>query len=203
MKVEEKYKKRYKLKDTPWDIGKPDFNLIETVNETPVQKCRALEIGCGTGDNSIWLAQNGFTATGTDISDEALAIAKDKAAKANAACVFMNVNFFTRNVEGAPFDFVFDRGCFHSFGSEEDRSRFALNVALNLEKSGLWLTLLGNADEKRDRPDPPQRSARDIILATEPYFEVLSLTTTHFGSDSPTPPRAWRCLLRRRRFIDA
>jgi SAM-dependent methyltransferase len=198
MKIEEKYKERYKFKNTPWDIGKPDFNLIEVVNETPIQKCKALDIGCGTGDNSIWLAQNGFNTIGTDTSDEALEMAKDKAAKANVTASFLNIDFLTQEVEGAPFGFVFDRGCFHSFSSEEDRSRFSHNVASNLEESGLWLTLVGNADEQRKGPGPPQRSAKDIILAVEPYFEVLSLTTTLFGSNHPTPPRAWRCLLRKR-----
>jgi hypothetical protein len=55
MSVEELYKQRYKTGATPWDIGKPDFNLIETVNKTPIKPCKALDIGCGTGDNSIWL----------------------------------------------------------------------------------------------------------------------------------------------------
>lgn len=198
MTVEDKYKERYKAKNTPWDVGKPDFNLIEVVEQLPIAACRALDVGCGTGDNSVWLAQNGFYVSGTDTSDEALEMAKEKVQKANVSCRFFNINFLTQSVEGALFGFVFDRGCFHSFGSEEDRSRFAQNVAAHLEASGLWLSLLGNVDEQRKTPGPPQRSAKDIILAVEPYFEVLSLTTSHFGSNSPTPPRAWRCLLRKR-----
>jgi hypothetical protein len=79
-------------------------------------------------------------------------------------------------IEGAPFGFVFDRGCFHSFSSEKDRRRFAQNVAIHLEEAGLWLTIVGNADECRKGPGPPQRTAGDIILAVEPYFEVLSLS---------------------------
>lgn len=61
MKIEDEYKKRYRLKNTPWDIGKPDFNLIEVLNQLSLEKCNVLDIGCGTGDNSIWLAQNGVT----------------------------------------------------------------------------------------------------------------------------------------------
>jgi hypothetical protein len=37
--VEELYKERYKTGATPWGIGKPDFNLIETVNKTPIKPC--------------------------------------------------------------------------------------------------------------------------------------------------------------------
>ena len=72
MTIEESYKKRYQAGDTPWDSGQPDFNLIEAVTARPIQSCRVLDIGCGTGDNSIWLAQNCFQVVGIDTSDIAL-----------------------------------------------------------------------------------------------------------------------------------
>jgi ubiquinone/menaquinone biosynthesis C-methylase UbiE len=52
MTAEEHYKKRYESGDTPWDLGKPDFNLIPTVTTAAIEPCKALDIGCGTGDNS-------------------------------------------------------------------------------------------------------------------------------------------------------
>jgi SAM-dependent methyltransferase len=198
MTVEKRYKDRYRTGDTPWDIGRPDFNLIETVTEHPIPACKALDIGCGTGDNSIWLAQNGFYVTGSDTSTIALENAKKKAAKVHVECNFKLVDFLKDTVEGAPFGFVFDRGCFHSFRFEKDRSQFAENVAGHLEAAGLWLTLVGNADEHREGPGPPQRTARDIVLAVEPYFEILILQSSRFGSNRPNPPRAWRCLMQKR-----
>jgi cyclopropane fatty-acyl-phospholipid synthase-like methyltransferase len=196
--VEERYRERYKSGDTPWDVGQPDFNLIEVVTKKPIPGCKVLDIGCGTGDNSIWLARNGFQIIGTDTSQMALKKAKEKSSKANVECDFKLVDFIKNKIEGAPFGFVFDRGCFHSFSSENDRRRFAKNVATHLEKSGLWLTIVGNADEHRHDPGPPQRSAGDIVFAVEPYFEILSLTSSHFGSNRPNPPRAWRCLMQKR-----
>ena len=198
MTVEKRYRERYKSGDTPWDIGQPDFNLIEVVTQRPILSCKVLDIGCGTGDNSIWLAQNRFRIVGTDTSEIALEKAKEKASKAHIECDFVHIDFLKNKIEGAPFGFVFDRGCFHSFDSENDRRRFAQNVANHLEEAGLWLTIVGNADEHRKGPSPPKRTARDIILAVEPYFEVLSLTSSHFGSNRPNAPRAWRCLMRKR-----
>ena len=198
MTIEDRYRERYKSGDTPWDVGQPDFNLIEVVTENPILSCKVLEIGCGTGDNSIWLAQNGFEVTGTDTSDIALEKAKEKASKANVECDFMLADFLNGKIEGAPFSFTFDRGCFHSFSAENDRKRFAQNVAAHLEEAGLWLTLVGNADEDRQGPGPPQRTAGDIVLAVEPYFEVLSLISGHFESNRPNAPRAWRCLMQKR-----
>jgi methyl halide transferase len=198
MTVEDRFKERYQSGNTPWDIGQPDFNLIEVVTQNPISGCKALEIGCGTGDNSIWLAQNGFQVVGTDASDLAIGKAREKASKADAPCDFLLADFLRSKIEGAPFGFIFDRGCFHSFNAEEERRRFAQNVADHLEKGGLWLSLLGSSDEPRKGPGPPQRSAVDIVLAVEPFFEILFLTSGHFGSHRPNPPRAWRCLMRKR-----
>jgi SAM-dependent methyltransferase len=198
MEVEDRYRERYQSGNTPWDVGQPDFNLIEVVTQKPILSCKVLDIGCGTGDNSIWLAQNRFQVIGTDTSEIALEKAKEKASKANVECNFVLVDFLMKKIEGAPFGFVFDRGCFHSFSSENVRRKFAQNVAAHLEEAGLWLTIVGNADEDRQGPGPPQRTAGDIVLAVERYFKVLSLTASHFGSNRPNPPRAWRCLMEKR-----
>jgi len=93
MTMEDRFRERYKSGDTPWDIGKPDFNLLEVVTGRPISSCKSLDIGCGTGDNSIWLAQNGFQMTGTDTSDIALERAREKASKANVKCDFVLLIF--------------------------------------------------------------------------------------------------------------
>jgi SAM-dependent methyltransferase len=199
MAEQNRFKQRYETGDTPWDIGKPDFNLIQTVTATPIKPCKALEIGCGTGDNSIWLYQQSFHVVGIDASEVAIEKAKEKALKANATCTFLVGDVLRSRIEGAPFGFAFDRGCFHTLGSDKERRRFAEKVHGHLGENGLWLSLLGNADEQRDGPGPPQRTARDIVNAVERYFEILSLVSGSFGSNRPNPPRAWVCLMRKRR----
>jgi SAM-dependent methyltransferase len=181
-------------------LVKPDFNLVQTVTTMAIEPCKALDIGCGTGDNSIWLSQKNFQVTGIDITEIAIQEAIDKASKANVKCTFIVINFLTSKIEGAPFGFAFDRGCFHSLNSDEERNSFSKNVATHLEEDGLWLSLVGNADEQRHGPGPPRRTATDIVNSVEPYFEILSLVSGHFGSNRPNPPRAWVCLVRKRRF---
>ena len=199
MADENSFKERYQAGDTPWDIGKPDSNLIQNVTTMPIRPCKALEIGCGTGNNAIWLSQQNFHVLGIDTSEIAIEKAKEKASKANTKCAFMVSDILTSHVEGAPFGFAFDRGCFHTLSSDKERKKFAENVNGHLEKDGLWLSLLGNADEQRVGPGPPQRSARDIVNAVEPYFEILSLVSGSLGSNRPNPPKAWVCLMRKRR----
>jgi SAM-dependent methyltransferase len=198
MSVKKRFKERYKTGNTPWDIGKPDFNLIETVTKIAIKSCKALDIGCGTGDNSIWLAQKQFQVTGTDISEIAIEKAKEKALISDVKCTFLVVDFLKNRIEGAPFGFVFDRGCFHTFDSNKERKKFAKKVSYSLEKNGLWLSLIGSADARHQGPGPPQRTANDITASVESYFEILSLISSHFDSNRQNPPRCWVCLMQKR-----
>jgi SAM-dependent methyltransferase len=198
MSVEDHFTQSYKEGSAPWDIGKPDFNLIQTVTTLPIHPCKALEIGCGTGDNTIWLAQQGFDVIGVDAAEIAIERAGEKAATAKATCTFAVLDFLKSQAVGAPFGFAFDRGCFHVMDSDEERATFAKQVHRHLEDGGSWLSLIGNADEVRDSPGPPQRTARQIANAVEPFFEILSLVSSHFEVDLPYQPRAWVCLMRKR-----
>src|SRR5579863_3072092 len=87
MTPEDRFNEHYKEGSTPWDIGKPDFNLVRAVSAVPIAPCKALDIGCGTGDNAIWLSEQGFTVVGVDTSEIAIEKAREKAAKAKA-CTF-------------------------------------------------------------------------------------------------------------------
>lgn len=192
------YEERYQTGDIPWDHGMPDGNLIAWIKRRPIEPCAVLDIGCGTGENSIWLAQQGFHATGCDLSMTAVERAQAKAAAAGVKCTFMTGDFLEDQLPGLPFGFAFDRGCLHCIDGEADRSRFVENVAAHLTESGLWLSLIGNADEPEREVGPPQLTAAEVITAVEASFEVLSLEAGHFGSDQDEPPRAWICLMRKR-----
>ena len=135
---------------------------------------------------------------GIDVSEVAIEKAKSKAGASNAKCDFIVSDIVTSRIEGAPFGFAFDRGCFHTLGSDQERSRFAEIVHGLLGTDGPWLSLIGNTDEHREGPGPPQRTARDIVNAVEPYFEILSLVSGYFESNRPHPPKAWVCLMRKR-----
>lgn len=196
--METSFEERYQTGNVPWDHGLPDKNLIAWVERRTIAPCAVLDIGCGTGENAIWLARQGFDVTGCDLSPTAIERAKKKAAAANVDCAFQTADFMEDRLPGEPFGLVFDRGCLHCIDGEPNRQRFARNVATNLTTNGLWLSLIGNADEPERDVGPPQLTAAEVVAAVEPYFEILALETGHFGSDQQEPPRAWIALLRKR-----
>ena len=58
---------RYLRDDLPWDTGCPDTYLMRMIARWPVCRGTVLEIGCGTGTNSIWMARQGFDVIGLDL----------------------------------------------------------------------------------------------------------------------------------------
>lgn len=194
---ENRFIQKYKDGTIPWDTGRPDYNLIENVNDFPIVKCKTLELGCGTGENAIWLRKNGFEVTAFDVSGIAINKAKQKAEKAKLELNFLVADFFKDKIPSAPFEFAFDRGVFHSFSEDAERDLFAGKVANCLNTNGLWLSLIGSADEKV-AVGPPRRTATSIVKAVEPYFELIYIKTGYFDSLDKKPHKIWICLMRKR-----
>lgn len=187
--------KRWAEGDKPWDTGRPDKTLIELVNGRPLKPGKALEVGCGAGHNALWLAGQGFEVTAVEWAGPALEQAKKRAALIKAEVNWLKIDFMAADVPGAPFDFIFDRGCFHSIYGDRARAGFARRLAAHLRDGGLWLSIIGNRDDDRPGPGPPKMTALEVARAVEPYFKILEMKSGKFDSEQPVPPRAWICLM--------
>jgi SAM-dependent methyltransferase len=189
---------RYRAGETPWDTGEPDEHLVEFLQHSPIKQGTALDVGCGTGTQALWLARQGFAVLGIDISSTAIEKGRVKTGKTGLDCRFARVDFLRDTLSAGPFDLVFDRGCFHVFDTAEDRARFAARVASLLKPEGRWLSLIGSTEGPERDAGPPRRSARDVISAIEAELELLELRSIQFRDNSPEPLAAWWCLSRAR-----
>src|ERR1700758_4696493 len=113
----------------PWDTGQPEPLLVAFVTSGGVAPGQALEIGAGTGANAIWLAERGFDVLGVDIAPLAIEKARAKMAGRDLHCCFRTLDILTESPPDGPFQFIFDRGCFHVFDEPNERQRFATQVA--------------------------------------------------------------------------
>jgi SAM-dependent methyltransferase len=179
----------------PWDTGEPEPLLVEFVTLGRVRPARTLEIGAGTGTNTLWLAERGFEVLGVDVAPLAVEQAMAKLNGRDLSCRFLTLDFLAADPPDGPFHFVFDRGCFHVFDEPEERARFAEQVAAALAPGGLWLSLIGSTEGEVREFGPPRRSAREVVVAIEPALEVVELRTAQFHIHHAT---AWLCLSRRR-----
>ncbi len=198
MNTKNRFLEHYKSGFMPWVHKKPDFNLVEMVGNWPIKPCRALEVGCGTGTDALWLAKKRFDVTAVDVSDIPINIAKDHAIKAKQSINFMVKDFLSEDIPGSPFDFVFDRGYFHSYRSAIKRKQVVRAIAARLNKDGLWLSLIGSCDSPPRDSGPPMRSVKEIANAVESLFEVKLIKTSLFGTNQENPANIWVCLFKKR-----
>lgn len=194
------WNERYQSGDAPWDTGRPNLRLMEFVQSHPLAKGRALDVGCGTGTNALWLAEQGFSVVGVDVSSVAIEMARAKAESAVLESSFIVSDFLSDAISGAPFNFVFDMGCFHLFDEPEDRKCFVERVASLLDDSGLWLSLIGSTEGAARDGGPPRRSASEVIGAIEPVLEILEFHAIEFDVNMPFSVAGWLCVSRRRRY---
>jgi methyl halide transferase len=184
----------YASGELPWDTGEPEPLLVEFVTSGGISPGPALEVGAGTGTNSLWLSERGFDVLGVDISPLAVERAKTKMDGRNLRCRFATLDILAAPPSG-PFQFVFDRGCFHVFDEQPERARFAAHVAAALAPDGLWLSLVGSTEGPPRELGPPRRSAQDVVLAIEPVLEIIELRSVEFRAHEA---KAWFCLSRQR-----
>jgi SAM-dependent methyltransferase len=133
------YELWYRFGTPPW-VGQARAELVQLVETGDLQPGRAIDLGCGEGDNAIFLAQHGFQVTAVDFSAAAIDKAKAKARRAGIDVEFL-IDDLTQlaNVSGQ-FDLLVDYGTFDDL-STRDRAAYVDQV-LSLAKPGakflLW-----------------------------------------------------------------
>ena len=193
---------RYADGETPWDSGRASTNLMRVLADQRIAPCRALEIGCGTGTNAIYLAEWGFSVTAVDISPLAIEAAKTKVADTEVKVDFRQADLTQDPDVGGPFDFVFDRGVYHTL--REDHLRALLALLDRVTNPGaLYVVLAGNANESYDFDmGPPQVRAEEICAELSPLFDLVSLAECRFDGvvidGQAVEPLAWTGVFRRR-----
>src|SRR5262249_29516723 len=144
-----------------------------------IRPCRALELGCGTGASAVWLAQQGFDITAVDLSPLAIEQARRRADEAGVSGGFLVADVLHPPMElTGPFDFFFDRGCYHVVRREVPAAY--LETLRRLTRPGtLGLVLAGNAREPHE-PGPPIVSEEQLQTELGSLFDILQLREFRF-----------------------
>jgi SAM-dependent methyltransferase len=121
----------YRLGFTPWDghpLAQSLRTLVEGDGALPTGK--ALELGCGTGDCSIYLAEHGWQVTAIDYVTQPLDKARAKADAARAVINFARADVTRLSSAGLGdnFGLIVDNGCLHNM-SDADRDAYVREVS--------------------------------------------------------------------------
>jgi len=165
----------------PWDIGRAQPAFIDLIRNRELNAGRVLDVGCGTGENAIFLAQNGHSVTGVDVVQDAIRTAKAKAASRKVTVEFRNGNALTLEFEEGEFDNVTDSGLFHTF-QDPDRSVFAREIARVLREGGKYFMLCFSEKEPTDWGGPRRVTRREIEETFSPRFKINYIRDSSFAT---------------------
>jgi SAM-dependent methyltransferase len=193
------YRLMYRIGFTPWDTGVVPEELsalIEGADALPAG--RALDVGCGTGTQSVYLAQHGWRVTGIDAVDRPLARARERAQAARVSVDWIKADVVELGALGIEpgVTLAFDRGCFHGL-SDRERAAYAAGVTA-LAVSGATLLMMAFAPS---RVAGAPRGVEDAEIAAR--FDGWDLSAKQADSEGEPAgpmrnvPRHWYRLTRR------
>ncbi len=102
----------YRTGTPAWDIGRAQ-PVVERLAEAGAFAGSVIDVGCGTGENALYLAARGFEVTGVDAAPTAIARAQEKAAARGLSATFLVADALALPDLGQTFDAALDCGLFH------------------------------------------------------------------------------------------
>ncbi|WP_231184763.1 class I SAM-dependent methyltransferase [Haladaptatus sp. DYF46] len=191
----------------PWDIGRPQ-SAIRSLFETDAGSFERpiLDVGCGTGENSFFLADRGYSVLGVDASPRAIEKAREKAKTRDVAG---NIDFRVQDALsladlGEEFGVVLDCGLFHVF-DDETRRTYVSSLESIVASDG-HVVILCFSDREPGEWGPRRISERELRTAFSDGWAVESIDPARFevnaGHDEVNPSNgdsveAWLAVVRR------
>jgi len=171
-------------KDLPWYFKGLDPDLHQEIIQKGIKSGTFLDIGAGPGTQAAALSKLGFRVTATDISETAVK---------KAQSLFLEVNFIQDNFIETKltqkFDYIFDRGLFHTI-HKEDRMFYLMNVTKLLNKDSFLFLKCFSIKETEHLEGPHRFSHEDIhtLFGTDFWIEpikdsVFLGTKTHLSKE--------------------
>jgi 2-polyprenyl-3-methyl-5-hydroxy-6-metoxy-1,4-benzoquinol methylase len=155
----------------PWEIETVDPNVPKLLDRFNLNSGELLEIGCGKGIDANYLSKRGFRVTAIDVSEDAIAVAKQN--NRGLDIEFYSANFF----DGVPtqkFDIVYDRGFLHNFKTR--LSMIFEKVSFILNDQGKYIFITGNPNQLAIQSClPPPVFFSEIEQTSSQWFKIISV----------------------------
>lgn len=147
----ERFTEIYAGGQPPWDLGRPrDFVLA--LHEAGWLGGDVLDLGCGTGENALALAERGCRVVGIDFVPAAIEAARRKAQARGVEARFVLGDVLEIDLGPERFDAALDVGLFHVF-DDAQRARYVQRLRRWLRPGGrLALSCFSDREPGEDGP---------------------------------------------------
>ena len=166
----------------PWDIGRPQATIVRLAEAGEITGS-VLDVGCGTGENALHLAERGHQVLGVDAAPAAIERASAKARDRGIEAEFRVWDALRLAELERAFDTAIDVGLFHSF-QDVERPVYANNLHAALEPGGHYLMLCWS--ERNEWGYGPRRVTQAEIHETfAEGWTVDSIEDAAFETNEP------------------
>ncbi len=180
----------------PWDIGRPQPVVVRLADEGVFQS-RIIDIGCGTGENALFLAERRLDVTGLDAAPTAIARARQKATERGLDVRFMVGDALDLQSLGGTFDTALDCGLFHTL-DDPQRVRYEAGLRAILPP-GRRFVLLSFSDRQPGTMGPRRVRQAEIRSTFAQGWRIDRIEEARFATNDslrgPRAPHAWLALL--------
>lgn len=183
------------VEEMPWYYQRLDKDFREIVDELSIKSGRVLDLGTGPGTQAVALAKIDLDVIATDISSNAVHKAQAMATEQNASVDFRQDDILDTKLTKQQFDYVFDRGCFHTIAPEK-RHIYIENV-WKILKAGGYLFLKTFSLKEPGHEGPYRFAPEDIERQFSQKFEIVLIRETVFEGAHKPLRKALFAVLRR------
>jgi SAM-dependent methyltransferase len=197
--AQQRFTERYLEGMTPWDTGISPPELLEAISgPQALPPGRALDIGCGTGTNSLALAKRGWQVLGVDFAEPAITQANIKAAnehdeisRVSGSVRFLCADVTRLEAPSIPYTLVLDLGCLNGIAYEL-RSTYAQIVDEQAAPGSLFLLYTHLPHPERKGPLGCTPEEIDVL-----FGRTFTLEHREMGYDLGGMSSMWNWLRRK------
>ena len=141
---------------------------------------KALDIGCGTGVNSVFMARQGFQVTAIDFIPEALDFARKRTKESGVNVKFVHSDI-TKFESNEKFDLILDCGCLHSFDDKKRVKYKEKILELMSERVQYVLVHFGEKKKSDFGLGPRPKTKDEIEKFFSPDLKLIDFLTNSSG----------------------
>ena len=189
-RTEELYQRlseRYASGEVPWDDTLPPPEVIDQVSTFPAG--RALDLGCGYGRATIYMAGVGWEVDGIDFIPEAIAEAAHRAKAAGVYARFHLCQATDLDFLAGSYDLAIDVGCCHNM-PEDDLRRYHSHLRRLIGPGGSFLLFARLRQDSGEGDSGPGGVFQKEVETL--FSDGFSLERVEVGSTDVPGQSVWR-----------